>query len=292
MDSSALNAFVAVAELASFSAAADRLFITQPAVSKRIAILEKQLGNRLFDRIGRRIELTPAGKVLLPNARQILEKMKLARMQIDNLSTSVAGTLHLGISHHISLHRAPKLLKTYCRQHTSVSLEIDFLGSEQAFHAVERGSLELALITLPDSPPPGLSIDTIWHDPLAIVCATDHPLAMSKSIDIPKLVSYPAILPDRSTFTRSLVEIEMNKRSQNLDVSMDTNNLETIKMMVSIGFGWSALPETMVDSSLHRLHVAKLQLSRNLGTVVHTQRTLSNAGSALIDMLKAESHAM
>ena len=109
MDLASLDTFIAIAETGSFSAAGERLHLTQPAVSKRIAALEQQLDARLFDRIGREISLTEAGRALLPRAYQILNVLDDTRRALTNLNGEVSGRLTLATSHHIGLHRLPPL---------------------------------------------------------------------------------------------------------------------------------------------------------------------------------------
>ncbi|BBI62424.1 hypothetical protein HSBAA_37300 [Vreelandella sulfidaeris] len=148
MDTQSLQAFLAVAETQSFSRAAEQLYLTQPAVSKRIATLESQVGARLFDRIGRRIALTEAGNVLLPQARHILFTVEDSRRALANLSGQVGGKLTLATSHHIGLHRLPPLLKQYTQRHPEVELDLHFLDSELAYQGVLDGTLEMAVVTL------------------------------------------------------------------------------------------------------------------------------------------------
>jgi len=132
MDIAALQAFVAVAETGSFSLAAERLFITQPATSKRIAALEAELGVALFDRMSRQIHLTEAGSTLLGSARRILSDLATSREEIKSLSNKVAGKLRLGTSHHIGIHRLPPVLKAFTQQHKQVELDLKFMDSELA----------------------------------------------------------------------------------------------------------------------------------------------------------------
>lgn len=285
MDTANLKAFIAVAEQQSFSRAADVLFLTQPAVSKRIAVLEQELNSALFDRIGRVIELTQAGKALLPRAHQILDEIKAAHIAVDNLSDTVAGKLSVGISHHISMYRMPDVLRDFVKRYPQVELDIRFLGSEEASNAVEQGYLEFALITLPEVAPDRLHMATIWQDPLTIVTATDHPLAETPGAGIEELVGYPAILPTADTVTRQMVARAFKEQGHEIKVGMETNTLETIKMMVSIGLGWSALPLTMIDAKLRCHSFAELEFTRNLGIVAHPKRTQSNAARALLELL-------
>lgn len=283
MDFATLQAFVAVTETGSFSRAAERLFLTQPAVSKRIAGLEAALRSPLFDRIGRQVTLTEAGRALLPRARRLLAELEDTRRAIANLSGTVAGRLNIGTSHHIGLHRLPPMLRAFTAKHPDVELNLQFMDSEAACRAVERGELELGVVTLPLSPPPTLVTRKIWDDPLGIVTAHDHPLAGRNHVTPAQLAHYPAIVPGPSTYTRQILETAFAKLQLTLQVSMSTNYLETIKMMVTIGLGWSALPKTMIDKGLCALKIEGLTLKRTLGGVWHTDRVLSNAATALLN---------
>lgn len=285
MDFEDLRAFVAVAEQGSFSRAAETLFRTQPAVSKRVAALEGSLGARLFDRIGHRITLTEAGRALLPRARRILTELDDSARAVANLSGRVAGALAVGTSHHVGLHRLPPVLRAYTRAYPEVELDLRFLSSEAASAAVERGELELTLVTLPLEPAPALATRAIWHDVLHPVIATDHPLAQAPSAA--DLAAQPAVLPARGTFTRETVERAFAAQGAELNVRLSTNYLETLKMLVAVGLGWSVLPHTMLGDGVRALTVRGLDLARDLGVVRHRDRTLSNAAAALIETLEA-----
>jgi DNA-binding transcriptional LysR family regulator len=289
MDSESLKSFIIIAETGSFSLAAERLHVTQPAVSKRIAQLEEQLDSKLFDRIGRSISLTESGQKLLPRAQRIIREIEDSKREIRDLSGNVSGNLSLGISHHIGLHRLPPVLKQFSQQHPEVRLDISFKDSEIALDDIAHGRLELAVVTLPPDSyamPSNLHAEQIWPDPLVFVIASDHPLHKKGTIKLEQLAQLPAIMPGDTTYTGRLVKEAFTSRQLSLEVAMATNYLETIKMMVSIGLGWSVLPKTMLDSSLVTLQVSNTQLIRELGCIYHTGRSLSNAARAFIALLK------
>ncbi|MCW5581720.1 MAG: LysR family transcriptional regulator, partial [Luteimonas sp.] len=204
MDVASLEAFLAIAESRGFSAAGERLHLTQPAVSKRIAALEAQLGRRLFDRIGREVALTEAGQALLPRARRILAELDDTRRALDNLDAEVGGRLSLATSHHIGLHRLPPLLRAFSRSHPRAALELQFLDSEQAWSQVLHGRAELALTTLGPAAAP-LRTLPVWDDPLEFVVARDHALAARGEVTLAELATHPAVLPDANTFTHRIV---------------------------------------------------------------------------------------
>lgn len=281
-----LKAFLIVAETGSFSRAAEKLFLTQPAISKRISSLESELDTRLFDRIGHRINLTEAGKSLLPRAQRILIEVEDSRRAVANLTGSVSGPLAIGTSHHIGLHRLPPVLREFTQVYPQVHLNIEFMDSEAACNSVLHGELELGIVTLPLENDPSLRLLPIWHDPLAIVVAPGHPLSKKKKIEARQLSEYPSVLPSSGTFTREVLERTLKPLGVELHTGMATNYLETIKMLVSVGLGWSVLPCSMLDKDLKVINVNGLEMQRTLGAVMHVERTLSNAALALVRMLE------
>ncbi len=290
MDLANLNAFIAIAEAGSFSEAGARLHLTQPAVSKRIAGLEQQLNVRLFDRIGREVSLTEAGRALLPRAYQILNVLDDTRRALTNLNGEISGRLTLATSHHIGLHRLPPLLRAFTRAHPQVALDIQFLDSEVAYEEVLHGRAELAVITLAPETRPPVAATAIWDDVLDFVAAPEHPLARNGTVSLSDVARHPAVFPGDNTFTHHIVRRLFEAEGLKPNIGMSTNYLETIKMMVSIGIAWSVLPRTMLDSQVAALPLPGVQLVRRLGYIVHTERTLSNAARAFIALLEEQRH--
>ena len=286
MDTASLQAFLTVVKSNSFSIAAEQLFITQPAVSKRIATLEAELETRLFDRIGRTISLTEAGSILLPRAQRVINELEDSKRAVNNLSGKTSGRLSVGTSHHIGLHRLPPILRKYTQQYPEVELDLRFMDSEQACTAVLHGDLEIGIVTLPLEPIDKLIMMKTWNDPLSIVVGKTHPLAKMKNIKAEQLISHAAILPARGTYTREVLERAFKPLGISLTISLSTNYLETIKMMVDVGLGWSVLPVTMLDKKNYRLiNVTGLKFERTLGVVQHQERTLSNAAISMLSLL-------
>ncbi|MCK4866047.1 MAG: LysR family transcriptional regulator [Gammaproteobacteria bacterium] len=287
MDIPHLHAFVAVADSGSFSEASEHLYLTQPAISKRISSLETELNIQLFDRIGRKVTLTEAGTALLSRARNILQQVEDSKRAIQNLSGNIAGKLSIGTSHHIGLHRLPPILRAFTRAYPEVELDLHFMDSEEACHAIEHGDLELGIVTLPLEPAKVLHTYEVWPDPLDIVVNPSHPLTQVKKVTPKQLAHYSAILPTRGTYTRQIFEHTMRKYKLELKVGLSTNYLETIKMMVSVGLGWSILPRSMLNEELKTLNIEGINLERKLGIVWHSGHTLSNAAKAMSTILKS-----
>ncbi len=286
MDLSDLETFVAVAECRSFSRAAERLHLSQPAVSKRIQALEARLDTVLLDRIGKQVELTHGGRLLLPRARSLLAGLADTRRLLGNLSDRVSGSLHLATSHHVGLHRLAPVLKAFSSRYRDVRLDIRFEDSEAAHELVRRGDSELAVVTLDPRGASGLDSLPLWNDPLVFMAAADHPLAGRGVLPLTELAEQPVILPGEATYTGRIITGLFARRGLTLTAPLATNYLETILMLTGIGLGWSVLPESMMGDAVTRLVTDAPPLHRTLGCVTHPARTRSNAAQAFLEVLQ------
>jgi DNA-binding transcriptional LysR family regulator len=284
VDIQGIQAFLTVSDTGSFSRAADTLYLTQPAVSKRIQALEHSLGVALFDRIGKSIRLTEAGHALLPSCRRIVAEIAESQRIISNLRKSTSGTLSLATSHHIGLHRLPPVLREFSGSYPDVELKLSFMDSEEACKQIVYGDIELAIITLPGENHERLEMKPVWNDPLCIVVSTRHPLAAASRLTTRQLLNHAAILPSRGTYTRKLIDTALGL-DESVNTLLETHYLETIKAMVQTGLGWSMLPLSMLDKTLTELDIRHAHTTRQLGIVVHSMRTKSNAANAMISQL-------
>ena len=287
MDTQNLRAFLLVAESGSFSKAAKRLHLTQPAVSKRIAQLEAQLNVSLFDRIGRRISTTEAGEALLPHARAVHLELQAAQQSVRDLAGEVRGRLRLATSHHIGLHRLPPLLSFFSKAFPAVQLDIDFMDSEQAYELTLQGEVELAVVTLAPSSIVNIVTRPIWLDPLDFMVQEGTQLTRKKALGLKELSQHPAILPGLNTYTGQIVKSLFDQRSLPIQIAITTNYLETIRMLASVGLGWTVLPRSMRDPSLATLPIRGARIERTLGAIHHEGRSLSRAAQAFIEALES-----
>ncbi len=292
MDINNLKAFIEVADKRSFSRSAETLRLTQPAVSKRIAALESELSAKLFDRVGRSVHLTEAGRVLLPSARQISAELSRIEDVICNLGNDVGGKLSIGTTEHVGTHRLPQVLKLFRENYPDVDIDLHFANSTETLKAVEEGLLEMALCSMPGQnnqrSHPKLRDIEIWSDELVIVAAKGHPLVTGDPVSLELLSKCPAILPPLRSATRKTIEDSMNHNDLRAMVSIEANDFETIRSMASIGLGWACLPKFQVDDTLQILPVEELQLKYSVALVRHQDRTLSRAAQAFLNSLPTQ----
>ena len=238
----------------------------------------------MFNRINRKVTLTEAGRALLPRAQNLRYELEDIRRIASQLSEQVAGSLSMGTSHHIGLHRLPPFLSFFNTTYPDVHLDLHFVGSEQACEAVEQGDLELAFITLPSELPPQLHAKALWQDELHIVVNREHKLAQFAEVSLEALQAERCILPGKDTYTYQLIAQAFQALTHKLNIYLTTHYLDTLKMLVSAGFGWSVLPHTLVDKTMVVLNTP-VKLTRQLGVITHRRRSLSNAASTLLTHL-------
>jgi DNA-binding transcriptional LysR family regulator len=281
MDSHLLEAFVNVIDQGSFSEAAERLHLTQPAISKRLSALENLTGNRLIDRSNRKIQLTDAGARLLPHARRIIDEVHNAKLALSDRRDTVSGRLSVIASHHIGLHHLPAWLRRLNREFPEVSLELKFMDSESALGMMEKRTAELAFVTLSESMSTSFQVAVRWEDDMAFVVSPEHPLASLEQPTLADLARYDALLPEAGTATYRSVSRLFLDEGLALQLQMPTNYLETIKVMAGVGLGWSVLPVSMLDQTLITLPV-NYRVSRLLGGIGLKGRSLSPQAKALL----------
>lgn len=286
MNTTNLATFVAVMQTGSISSAAEKLYITQPAVSKRIKNLEDEFGTALFDTVGRSIIPTAAAYDLLPFVRRWLDDYEACKASLQHAKEVASGRLVIGTSHHIGLHHLAHVLKRFIQTYPAVQLEVRFVDSEEAHKAVLEGEISLAFLTLPPTFDRRLNYHTLWSDPLYFVTGTLSPLAQKSEVSLLQLAHYPAILPAANTFTSQITLAEFAKHNLRPYATMSTNPLESIRMLVSVGLGWSVLPETLINQDLIKIDMAEnIELQRHLGLVTNPNLTRSASMQALLSML-------
>ncbi len=292
MDINALETFIEVAERKSFSRSAERLHVTQPAVSKRIAALETELTLRLFDRVGRSVYLTEAGKTLLPAARKITSELTRISNELTCLAGEVSGKLSIGAIEHVRLDRLAPLLKSYRQTYPQVEIDVQVINANEALDSIESGKVEMVLCST-NTPGPGsdtnsqsrLSNLEVFNEKLLVVVASDNPLAKLSTITAVELAQYPAVLPKPHSPTRQSIDRITGANGVEVCVAMETRDMSTMRSMVASGPGWALLPQSELDDSLAELNVPDLQLRYSQELIRNSDRSLSRAAQAFFDLL-------
>jgi DNA-binding transcriptional LysR family regulator len=287
MDTRQLATFCAVVERKSFSQAADRLGVTQPAVSLQIRALEERLGQRLFDRSGRRVEPTEAGLRLYRGAQRLLalEQQVLEDVAGDE-DGELRGELAIGAATGPGATVVPVLLCEFQRENPEVRVELTISDTQSVIEAVARRELELGVV---GATPRHRSVayEPFFKDEVVLVCPPKHPFA-GKTITIDDLRGAQLVLMQEGAGVRQVIEEELRragKRLRDLDVKLELGLQESVKSAVEAGFGVtfisrSAVESELAEGSLATARVRGLEPSRQISLVRASGRQATRVADA------------
>ena len=265
-----LRAFVAIAELGTFTAGALRVHVTQAAISMQIRQLENELGARLFIRAPRRVMLTEAGEQLLQRARQILRDHDAAIDEIAELSGAERGRLRIGsASAMVTTDVLPKLLKEVREQHQGAEVTVASGTSEALVQQILAGELDIAFVSLPVEAR-GINTERLSQDQLVAVASPRHRLAKQRTISAYTLAGEKLILGERGGNTRRLIDQFFAQAGVSLHVSMELSRQAAIRRMVEEDMGVGIVPlqsvsEAVAKGRLVRWWIEGAQINWELG---------------------------
>ena len=249
MDLRQLEIIRAIADTGSFTAAGEKLHVSQSAISRQIILLEDELGEPVFHRIGRRIRITPAGESLLQLSHRVFQDLQETVSSISEKRESLAGTIRLVGGMTVCLYVFPVLLAEIRRVHPHLDLKITVGSAERSIAMLRSGAGDLGLVTLPVDATDLVSVPVLQEELLLITYPT-HPLARKKSIAPSDLDRQEFIMFETGSITRKLVESFLTRQRIAPEVIMETENVEIIKAMVRHGLGISIVPSQAAASDV------------------------------------------
>lgn len=284
-----LKAFVAVAQLQSFSLAAKELFRTQSAVSVQVAKLEEVLGHQLFARTSKSIVLTQAGDLYLEHVKAVFQTLDEASQALLDLNDRVSGKLVITTSDTTACYRMPKLIKRYRKSFPDVEIIIRNATSLSTIESIISGEADLGVATLRNIPEI-LVTKALYERGDCLICHPDHPLAKRKSVLLKDLESYPVVLLDRNCASRRILDLACEKAKVTLQPSMELSSIEVVKSLVKINSGISIVPKVSVQDDVKQglLKVLKIEKFAEdevpIGLVYQKNRYQNSATLAFIDL--------
>jgi DNA-binding transcriptional LysR family regulator len=265
-----LRAFLAIAETGTFTAAAERVHVTQAAISMQIRQLERETGAKLFVRAPRRVILTEAGEKLLERAQLILREYDAALDELAALTGAEKGRLRIGsASAMVSADPLPQILKELKKAHPGVETSVISGTSEDLVQRLLSGELDAAFVSLPVDAR-GIQTEMLSEDSLVAIASPRHRLAKQKVVSAYALAGEKLILGERGGNTRRLIDQFFTHAGVTLKVSMELSRLSAIKRMVEEDMGVGIVPlqsvrEEVAKGTLVRWWVEGAQINWELG---------------------------
>jgi DNA-binding transcriptional LysR family regulator len=265
-----LRILKAIAAEGSFKRAADSLYVSQPAVSLQVQHLERQLDVPLFDRGGRRAQLTEAGQLLLSYGDRILSLCQETCRAIDDLQNLNGGTLIIGASQTTGTYLMPQMIGLFRKKYPEVSVQLHVHSTRRTAWSVANGQVDLAIIggEIPADLLDSLEITPYAEDELALILPTSHPLAQAEAIPIEELYKLQFITLDSQSTIRKAIDrvlLDSGVDARQLAIAMELNSIEAIKNAVQAGLGAAFLSITAIEKELQ---MGALQQVRIDGVVI------------------------
>lgn len=284
-----LEVFMTVAGEKSFSRAGQKLGRTQPAISSAIKQLEEELGEPLFDRLGKSVRLTAAGELLTDYAKRLLRLREEAVGAVGELRGLNRGTLRLGANETTCLYLLPEVLAVFKQAYPQVQIAIHRAITRSITERVIEGTLDFGIVTLPIKNP-RLEAITIHQDEMALIVGPSHALASRRAVRMKELEDQPFILHRVGTTTRERLVNHFDNSGVKIKVTMELASIETIKRFVSIGMGISIAPRLCIakeveEGSLRALTIHGARFNRQLGLIYNKNRNQSQAARAFLALV-------
>ncbi len=296
MDLRQLEGFVKVAELGSFSKAAEALFLTQPTISEHIRALEEELGVRLLDRLSRGAVPTKAGQLLLSYAQRMLQLQRDARQALEQFQGRMSGELVVGASTIPGEYVLPPLIGRFKEKYPDISISLLIGDTRQALDWLLEGKVEVAVVGA-EIPQRVLEYWELMPDELVMVVPSGHPWHRKKTVTLDEVRTEPLIVRERGSGSRHALERALAEVGLDLGafrVVGEMGSTQAIKQAVKAGVGTSLISKRAVADEcranlLWCVKVKDLRFSRFFYLAIHRGRTRSPLAEAFRAFLQAES---
>jgi DNA-binding transcriptional LysR family regulator len=282
-----LEMAIAVADNASFTRASQQLYVAQSAISRKIKLLEEELGEPIFKRVNKKIYITPAGQTLLRYARRIFQDMRNAKLEISEIAHLERGQLRVGAGMLACTYILPPVLERFKSLHPCIDLEVITAPTDTLLSKLNDNLIELGVLTLPIKHT-DLKIVPLITEEMVVVTSPKHPVLSQKAkMKTEELQNYPLILFPKEARTRNVLDQFFRDAGIAPRIVMEAENVALIKPLVKIDLGISIIPFRSVSEEVQRgeLHCLKImdhRLVRQVGLVYHKAEYIPKMLSELI----------
>lgn len=283
-----IQAFIAVAEKSSFKAAAESLFISQPALSRRIEKLEGDLKSRLLERTTRRVSLTDAGRQFLKHAQAIMDELEFAYRGLEARAAARTGKVTIACIPSVANHLLPSVLKDFHNSNPAVRVKVIDESAQIVLDSVTAGHADFGLNFL-GSQEPDLDFMPIREERYVAVVPSSHPLAQRKTVAWKLLEKEPLVSVSSSSGNRLIIDSAFAKSAKRPSIQYEINHVTGAINLVAAGLGVAIIPGLALDAVLHPglvgVPLVDPAITRTLGLIVRKGDKLHDAAQTLADIL-------
>lgn len=284
-----LRYFLAVADAEHFRRGAETLHVSQPTLSQQVQQLERELGTALFDRIGRRVRLTQAGRLFRDHARRMLRELEQAQTELDELAGLKRGRLSVGVVQTVGAFLVPRVVALFAAEHPGVTLRVEERSASDVEAGVVSGEFDLGVSFLP-AEEPSLSTHLLFEEDLVLVLPAAHRWAKRSRLRVAALAGEGLIAMPRGFSTRRLMDAAFESAGVAANVAVEMNSVTAILAAVRHGRRGAILPRLALaegDSRLKGIALEGPMPRRGVGTLLRRDRSPMRARDLFVDRLKA-----
>ncbi|MFF2639375.1 LysR family transcriptional regulator [Streptomyces niveus] len=277
---------IAVAEMSSFTKAAQRCLVVQSALSHQIARLEKELGARLFERTSRRVRLTPAGAAFLPAARQCLDAAERVAAEVAAAVGEVRGRLAVGLIPTVAAVDVPAVLREFHQRHPKARISLTVGASDELAEQVRQGDIEVAFLGIPvTARPRGVMARKLAEERLVAVVSPDHPLTDETSVDLRRLSSEVFVDLPAKTAGRAQSDLAFTAAGLTREVAFEVTNADYLARLVGAGLGVALLPPSYAEGLAGMTTIEVTDAPARAEYVIWGRESRAPAANAFLELL-------
>jgi len=287
-----LRAFIQTARSGSVSAAAEKLFLSQPSVSQQIRALEEELGRPLFERHGPRMQLTAAGKALLEMARPMVDRLDALPDEFARRYGSLdSGEIRVAAGESTIMHLLPPILMRFRRKHPGIFVHLHNVTGADGLGMLRRDEVDFAVGSMLDVPN-DIDYQPIYHFKPVLIMSREHPLSRKRQIGLADISPHGLILPPRRLTTFQMIDMTFKKHRLPFRVTLEVGGWEVIKKYVGLGMGISIVTSIcLTEADRQQLLVRDMSdyfPMRSYGVVMRRGAYLSPQSERFIDLMSPE----
>jgi LysR family transcriptional regulator, transcriptional activator of the cysJI operon len=285
-----LQVFCDIIETRSFSKAAARNFISQPAVSQQVKALEEHFHQKLIERSPQGIYPTEAGRLFYEGIREILERYQNLERQMLDLTQSVSGTIRVATVYSVGLHDLPPFVKKFIQAYPQARIHVEYSRTNRIYEAVRQNQVDIGIVAYPQESRQ-LGVVPLPSDELMVIVAPEHPLAREANpVELKQLSTQSFVAFEPDIPTRKAIDRVLHDHGVETKIVQEFDNVETIKRSVEADCGVSIIPRRCAtlevrSGSLVALPIADMKVERPVGVIYKRGKTFSNTLQKFIAVL-------
>lgn len=287
MELQQLRYLCAIADTGSFSRAAERCHVAQPSLSQQISKLEDELGSRLFDRLGRSVRLTDAGRTFLPHARTVLQQTELARSEVEGRRKDARGTVIIGVIPTIAPYYLPERIGVFTRRFPEATLRVVEETTPELVESLRSLAVDVAILSLPLRHRE-FDVVPLLTERLYAALPPDHPRAGAASVSLRDLREERFVLLRESHCFRDIALTACHRARLDPRVAFESGQFSSLLGMVAAGVGVSLVPEMAIDRSFpcRYVRIADPKATRTIAAARLRGRSFSRVQEGFMQSLE------